>query len=96
MLDSNEQIAEKKRIIGALAENLWHVNNSGQKRLRAKVTNWSKAKKSRTSSIFDTITPLLAKRAFGPQWQESREKPHVLAFWPTLWPRGGRVSSHAI
>ena len=27
-----------------------------------------------------------------PQWQNSREKPHVLAFWPTLWSRGSNTA----
>src|SRR5713101_4999543 len=27
-------------------------------------------------------------RAIGPQWHISRVKPHVLAVWPTLGPRG--------
>jgi len=27
-------------------------------------------------------------RAIGPEWQNSREKPHVLTFWPTMWPKG--------
>src|SRR5260370_36094509 len=56
--------------------------------LRAKVTHWPGAKRARTSSVFHTDTPTGPYRAIGPQWQNSREKPHVLAFWPTLWPEG--------
>src|SRR5260370_35221623 len=52
--------------------------------------NWPKAKRARTSSIFRMITPSGPYRTIGPQWQNSREKPHVLAFWPTLWPEGTR------
>jgi hypothetical protein len=66
-----------------------HVNNSGEKRQGAKVANWPSAKTTRTSSIFDTNTPSGPYRAIGTLGQNSREKHHVLGFWPTLWPPGG-------
>jgi len=52
------------------------------------VAQCPEAKKAGTSSIFHTDTPFGPYRAIGPPWQNSREKPHVLAFWPTLWPKG--------
>src|SRR5260370_4964965 len=68
----------------------------GQERQRAKVGKWPRAKRARTSSIFHTNTPTGPYRAIGPQWQNSREKLHVLAFWPTLWPRGCRGVRHPL
>jgi hypothetical protein len=52
------------------------------------LAKWPRAKSARTSNIFLIFTPLRAKRPIGPQWQNFREKLHVLAFWPTLWPEG--------
>jgi hypothetical protein len=56
--------------------------------LRANAAKWPGAKKARTSSAFLTLTPHRANSTNGPQWQNSREKPHVFGFWPTLWPDG--------
>jgi hypothetical protein len=61
------------------------MNVSGH---RATVANWPSAKNARTSSIFRTFTPTGPDRAIGLLWQNPREKPYVLVFWPTLWPEG--------
>src|SRR5260370_33880348 len=52
------------------------------------LTKWPRAKRAGTSSVFRTNTPSGPYRAIGPQWQNSREKHHFLAFWPSLWPNG--------
>src|SRR5260370_29987962 len=49
---------------------------------------WPRAKKARTPSIFHTNTPSGPYRAIGPEWQNLREKRHILVFGPPLWPEG--------